>query len=450
VSSKGGYARSVLVSVVAVAGTSLMALGNTIVLARAAGPEGRGLYGLAVSIGALAVPIASAGLGFAMTWQLGREQSHGQLLGLTRRAVLVSVLLGAVAAGVAIGGLELGLDSAVMWALLAAALALPAQVIIEIGRGLLLGQRRSVAYNLISVTGIAVLLALNLYAAIEAISGSTWVLTNLVLANWVIAMVMVAMSLRRASERPTPELVRGSLTYGMRSAAVALGDAALLRIDVLVAAPFVDLAALGVYAIADQITHLMAWVGLLAGKMMLPEAASDDADGQRSLAKLAFACRLIVAVTLIAAAIAIALGRWLIELLFGPMFTDAYLALLLLLPATLCKSLYALIGSWLQGRGDQQPIVRASAISVAVEVAAVAALAASIGLLGIAVAKTVAYVVQLGLCLAALRRHRATLPGNDGRSIVGGLWLITYGDVSMLWRWLTSRKAKRDTPVIED
>lgn len=447
-----------LASFVAVAGMTLMALANSIVVARAAGPEGRGLYGLTVAIGALALPIASAGLGSATTWQLGRQQSHAQLLGLTHRAVLASLALGLMTAGVAIGGFELGLDEAAMWALLAAALALPAQVTIELARGLLLGQRRAIAYNLSSAVVIALLLALNLssrFSAPEwveldpAIASSTWVLANLVLANWIVAAWMVANSLRQPSERPAPQLVRGSLSYGMRSAMVALGDAALLRVDYLVAAPFVNLAALGIYAIADQISHLMAWVGLLAGKMMLPEAASDDAGGQRSLAKLALACRLIVVVSLVGAAIAIALGQWLIALLFGPEFGDAYIALLLLLPSTLFKSLHALISTWLQGRGDQQPVVRASAISVAIEVIAVAGLAISVGWLGVAIAKTGAYAVQLGLGLAALRRHRAQLPGDDGHLIPGGRWLITRSDVTMLWAWVAARKAKRGTVPAE-
>jgi O-antigen/teichoic acid export membrane protein len=447
-SEKGGYARSVLVSFVAVAGMTLLALGNSIVLARAAGPEGRGLYGLTIAILALALPIASAGLGPATTWQLSRDQPYAQLLGLTRRAVLVSVLLAAVLAGVAGAGFRLGLDEVAMWALLAVALVLPAHVAIDIARGLLLGERRAVAYNLSSAATIAVMLGLNLWAAFQALSGSLWVLSNLVIANWIIALLMATMSLRRPSERPTPELTRSSLHYGKNSAVVALGDAALLRIDYLVAAPFVDLAALGIYAIADQITHLMAWAGLLAGKMMLPEAASDT-DGQRSLAKLALAARLIVAVSLIGAAIAAGVGPWLIPLLFGDEFVDAYWALLLLLPATLCKSLHALIATWLQGRGDQQPVVRASAISVGVEAIAVAGLAITVGWLGVAIAKTGAYAVQLGLGLAALRRHRAQLPGDDGYLLPGGRWLITGSDIQMLREWL-ARKRKRGEAARKD
>lgn len=436
---KGGYARSVLVSFVGVAGMILLALGNSIVLAHAAGPEGRGLYGLAVAIAAMVLPIASAGLGPAITWQLSREQAYAQLLGLTRRAVLVSIVLGAAVAGVAVAGWNLGLDEAAMAALLAAGIVLPAHVTIELTRGLLLGERRAVAYTLSSVIPVAVLLCLNLWAAFQAFSGSLWVLSNLVLANWIMAALMAVVSLRRSSERPTLELTRGSLRYGRNSAVASLGDAALLRIDMLVAAPFVDLAALGIYAIADQITHLMVLGSLQAGKMMLPEAAS-DADGQRSLAKLALAARLLVAVSVIGAAIAIGVGPWVIPWLFGDEFVDAYVAMLLLLPSTLFKSVYGLIATWLQGRGDQQPVVRASAISVAVEVIAVAGLAITVGWLGVAIAKTGAYAVQLGLGLAALRRHRAKLPGDDGYLIPGGRWLITGSDVRLVWGWLARKR----------
>lgn len=436
---KGGYARSVLVSFVGVAGMSLLALGNSIVLAHAAGPEGRGLYGLAAAISAMSLPIASAGLGQATTWQLSREQPYAQLLGLTRRAVLVSVVLGMVVAGVAFAGSSLGLDEAAMLALAAAGLALPGYVTLELARGLLLGERRPGAYNLCTVGTVAVLLGLNVWAALQEFASAVWVLSNFVLANWIMAALMAVLSLRRASERPTPELTRSSLRYGKNSAVVALGDAALLRIDLLVAAPFVDLAALGIYAIADQITQIMALAGLQAGKMMLPEAAG-DADGQRSLAKLALAVRLLVVVSLLGAAIAAGVGPWVIPWLFGDEFVGAYLAMLLLLPATLFKGVNGLIATWLQGRGDQQPVVRASAVSVVVEAIAVVGLAITVGWLGVALAKTGAYAVQLGLGLAALRRHRAKLPGDDGYLIPGGWWVITGSDVRLVWDWFTRKR----------
>jgi O-antigen/teichoic acid export membrane protein len=434
--SAGSYGRSVLISVAAVVAMSLMALANNIAIARFTGPEGRGMYGVAVAIGALALPIASVGLGSATTWQLGRGRSLAQLLQLAWRATLISVALALATAGVVSLGLRLSWEETALWAVLAAGLALPAQVIVEFGRGVSLGQRRPLAYNLCSAAVIAVLLGLNLTTAVR---GATWVLINLVIANWVVAVILVGLSLRAGLERPSRALVRSSLAYGIRSAAVALGDAALLRLDYLLAAPIVGLAALGIYAIADQISHLMAWAGLLAGKMMLPEAASDD-DGRRSLAKLGLACRLLLAVSSLGALVAVAAGSWLIIALFGVDFAAAYWALLILLPATPAKGLHALIATWLQGRGVQQPIVRASAVAVALEAVTVIVGALTLGWLGVALAKSCAYLVQLGLSLRALRIHRRDHGLNDDDHLLpGGRWLLNREDIAGLRRWLVAR-----------
>jgi O-antigen/teichoic acid export membrane protein len=435
--SGSSYGRNVLISVGAVAVMSLMALANNVVIARLCGPEGRGVYGVSVAIGALALPLASLGLGQATTWQLGRGRSLAQLLGLARRLIGLNLVLALATSGIIACGWRLSSNHTALTAVLAAALALPAQVIVELGRGVALGRARALAYNLCSAVVIATLLGLNL---ITAARGPSWVLINLVLANWAVALVLIGLSLRASVEPPEPTLTRSSLSYGWRSAVVALCDAAMLRIDYLIAAPIVGLAAIGIYAIADQISHLMAWAGLLAGKMMLPEAARDS-DGRASLAKLGFACRLLIAVLLAASLLAAAAGAWVIVALFGQAFESAYLALLILLPATIAKGLQALIATWLQGRGAQQPIVRGSAIAVAVEAVAVASLALTIGWLGIAIAKTVAHVLQLGLSMRALQAHRRELGLDEGEHLLpGGRWLLDREDLAALRRWLDRRR----------
>lgn len=444
------YGRNVLVSLMAMAVISVLSFVNSIVIARAAGPEARGLYGLAVAIGALALPLAAAGLGAASTWQLGRGSSHAQLLSLTRRVGLIALVFGLSAAGIARALFGLGPSEAMLSAVIAAALALPAHVVLEFTRGFLLGQRRALAYNLCTLLATALMLGLNLHAWLTHVPGQTWVLINLVVSPWVFGLLFALLSLRRPSERPEPGLVRSSLTYGLRSALVAFGDAALMRIDYIVAAPIVGLAALGVYAVADQISHLMAWVGLIAGKMLLPEAASDSEDGRRSLAKLALAVRASVTAVLVGAVIAIVVGRWLIEVLFGPTFVPAYTALLWLLPAALCKSVNALVATWLQGRGHQTPVVRASVLSIVVEIAAVAGLALGFGWLGVAVAKTCAYALQFVLNLAAFRKHRASLPDDDGHLIPGGRWLLRPRDLAILRHAVSSRRASNPTDAARD
>lgn len=444
------YGRNVLISLMTMAVISVLSFANSVVIARAAGAEARGLYSLAVAIGALALPLAAAGLGAATTWQLGRGRPHAQLLSLTRRAGLIALMFGLSAAGVARSLFGLGISETTLWAVIAAALALPAHVVLEFTRGFLLGQRRALAYNLTTLVAVATLCGLNVYAWLTETPGQMWVLINLVVSPWVFALLLALLSLRRPSKRPEPELVRGSLTYGLRSALVALGDAALLRVDYIVAAPIVGLAGLGVYAVAEQISQLLSWAGLTAGRMLLPEAASDSEDGRRSLAKLALAVRASLTALLVGAVIVIVAGRWLIELLFGPTFTPAYVALLWLLPAALCKNVNALVATWLQGRGDQTPVVRANALAIVVEVAAVAGLALGFGWIGVAVAKSCAYALQFVLGLAAFRKHRASLPDDDGHLIPGGRWLLRPADLAILRRALSNRRASKQDDAAPD
>lgn len=436
--SGGGYGRSVLVSVATVATMSAMALANNVAIARLAGPEARGLYGVVVAIGALAVPAASMGLGPAATWQLGKRADSepaqlGRIVAHLRRVVLLSLAL-----GMGLGALALGVRGfaptpthATLLAVGCAALTLPAQVTNELGRGVALGRRRALTYNLLAVAVLAGLLTLNLLTAQR---GPAQVLVNLGAANWIVALAVMVRgsSLARAPQKAEdPGPLDALRAYGARATLVALGDAALLRADYLLAAPIIGLTKLGIYAIADQISHLMAMVGLLAGKMMLPESAADS-EGGRSLAKLGLACRLLVLALSLGSLVAIAVGPWLIPALFGPEFAPAYAAMLILLPAALLKGLSALISTWLAGRGVQRPTVRAGALALAAQALGVVALGLSLGWLGVAIAKTLGYLVQFVAVLRALERHR---PG--AAAALG--WRPRLDDLRALSRWLVAR-----------
>ncbi len=428
------YGGGVALSLIFVVVLSVLALANNVVIARLAGPEGRGMYGLAVAIAAIVTPLCSLGLGSASTWQLGRGRPVAQLEGLGLLVFAGSTVLALLAAGGAqLVGEAVGMRSTIL-IVIAAALSVPAQVHVELARGLLLGARRVLGYNLAAAGQVAGLLLLNL--ALLGL-GDHFVLIDLVLAHWLVALVLLALR-RRFSEGPPrwpgTGLARESLGYGTRSAMLALIDVGLLRIDLLVAAPGIGLVALGIYAIADQISHLLAWGGLLAGKLMLPESAADSS-GTKSLEKLGLACRLQLWSLLAASVIVLVLGRWLIVLLFGEAFESAYLLLLVLLPATIAKSLHALVSTWLAGQAIQRPLVRLGVLAIGLEIVAVLAMIPLLGPLGVALGKSLAYLVQLALTLRTLRRER----GVELR------WWLRREDLLALRRWIDQRRASSNS-----
>lgn len=395
----GRYGRDVLQSLGFIAIQAALALVNSIVIARVGGPEARGLYGLAVAILAVAWPIAALGQQGSTVYLLGKGRPAGAIAGLNSLLVASLIPLALITGALAwrLGGAA-GSTSAL--AILAAALCVPAAVQFETVRHDYLGRGRVLAYNLCQVVLTSILLILNLWLVVR---GTAWVLVALVGA-WVGAAALLGLVRGAARPRlrlPGWDLVRESLRYGVREAASRLSEAALTRADVLVLALFVDLPALGVFAIADQIANLMAWLGIAAGRMMFAHAARDGDEARR---KLGLISRLLVLYSALAALACVALLGWLVPLIYGEAFARAYVGVLLLLPAVLFKGLHAVLARYLAARGHQRPVVRAGLAALGLDLVLVAGLAPVLGWEAAALAKSLALGVQLLIVRAADRR----------------------------------------------
>lgn len=427
------YGRAVIVSFAFTLLITASGFSNSVVIARMIGPEGRGLYALAVAILALAMPCASLGLAAASTYLLGRSRPAGQVAGLGY--ALLGLLTPACLAIAGIVHFEPGilpLDSRERLTIAAAALALPAAVHLDSVAGYFLGRQQVLAFNLTYLGSALTLLGLN---GLTLRLGSGWVLVNLVCSYW-LSVIGTRFAQRLTLPRvlwPTAELVREAVRYGVRAAAVNLADASLLRLDYVLMVPFVSLADIGLYAIGDQVAHLTSWLGLVAGRLMFAQS-SHDQGGERARAKLLLASRLLVAVVGGGALVVATAGYWAIPLFFGDRFGPAYWVLLLLLPASLVKGLNALFASYLSGQGQQTYVVRAGAIAVLLYAGMIIAGGWLFGWKGVAVAKCGAYAIQFAIVHHGFR-------GTGGGE--GQRWLPGLADLATLWRWAASQRRAR-------
>ena len=270
----GRFGRDVLVSFVFMGLQAGLAAVNSIIIARMVGPEGRGLYGLAVAILALAWPLAALGQQGSTVFLLGKGRPAGAVAGFNLLLALLLVPLG-LGTGALAWNFGASTGAVTASAICAAALCVPAAVHFETTRHDYLGRKRVLAYNACQVLLTGTLLVLNLTLLGH---GPRWVLVTLT-ASWV--GVAAVLGLLRALSKPrlqlpSKELVRESLRYGTREAASRFSEAALTRVDMLILAPIVGLSALGIFAIADQIANLMSWLGVAAGRMMFAHSAQDD------------------------------------------------------------------------------------------------------------------------------------------------------------------------------
>lgn len=409
---------------------SLLALGNNILLARIGGSEARGLYGLAVAVLAIAVPVCSLGLGQANTFMVARGTSKAAVatLSVLLLAVLMPICLTVGAVG--LSGAVVELDVPLELAIVTATVALPMAVFLEAARGAYLGARRVWAYNGAQALTVASLLVLN---ATLLARGQRWALVNLAGSYWIVGVcVCVVMVLQTGLRWPGRALTAESVRYGFKAVGTRLAEAGLMRVDYLVMAPFVSLAGIGCYAISDQLTFMMAWVGVVAGKMMLAES-SHDSTGESSLKKLGLAMRLYGVFFAGLGILGVATLWYLIPLLFGDEFVASYWGVLLLLPAAFFRSQHALMSTYLGGRGVQKPVVYAGAAALALDAIAVLLVAPRWGWLAVAGARSVAYTIQFVLTYRAWIAHLAA-EGFDRPRLV-----VSSGDLKLLRTWVASR-----------
>ena len=426
----GSFGRDVLVTFGFTGVFAVVALCNSIVVARMVGTEGRGLYALLVATLALAIPIGSVGLHYAAVYSVGRSRSIAQVVVLGHLWPAVVALIGFSF----VGGVYLAHDGIpeATWlrVAMAAALSLPSALYVENVRGVLLGQKRVVLYHFIQLLVGGGLLLLNL-AFLQR--GVSWVLVTLIFSYGIPAVLLTLLHLPKLgkAEIPTRELVKENVTYGMSAAGTLMSEAALTRLGFLLIAPVVSVAEIGLLSTADLIIQQIAWGGMLAGRMMLAQSANDP-DGAKSRAKVGLAVRLFTAVVVGGCVFAAAAGWWIIPFVFGEEFAPAYIGMLILLPSAVSRGAYALTSQWMMGQGQVTAVMRAGWSAVAVDAVFSVLAGYLFGWLGVAVVKVVAGGVQLLLTYRALVAYSGE----------GFRWVLNGDDLRTLYAWLKARLAR--------
>lgn len=430
-SNQGAFGRDVLVTIGFMSLSYALAFGNSIVIARMIGTEGRGLYALAVSSLAVAGPLLLAGLNQTATWQIGRGGDPRTVITFNHLWAGLVLLLGGASAIAIIAAAGANPSSEAVAVALAISLIVPAFVYIELARGHLLGRGRVYSYNAAALVVTATLLILNFVLLSR---GKRWVLFNLAGGYW-LGMIVLAIGYARHAGRarlPDRPFLSATFGHGLSAGGWAVADGMLLRVDILVMAPVVTSSAVGLYGTADQFGALIGTAGVMAGRMMLAQSANDP-EGVESRRKLGLASRLIIVFVFAAAVGFAAIGQWLLPFLFGADFAPAYVGVLLLCPSALFKGLGTMLATYLIGRGITSPALRAGVIAITVEIIGVYLAARAFGWHGAAVVKSFAFAVQFAILYFAYRRD------GEGEPV---RWLLNGEDARFLRRWVRSRLSR--------
>lgn len=392
---------------------AVLIFGTDIVIARLLGPAAKGRFALVLLFSQLAALIVGWGTDQALAVVAGRSREDARR-GFAN-AVIWTIVVGGFTVVLTCWLYGLPTDvrprgplatlipnlSASQFAF--SALAIPGELFFAIGLFALLGRKRVVAYSWIRVLRRTLLLGLVVGTAFVArLSLDVALVLNLVaLGATAIAIALVARREGIFSLRPSAPIMGGELSFGSRAIIGSLAERLQFRSDAFLVNLIVSVRATGIYSVTSGLAETLWYVPNALGTVMFSRAVDPKADAGRVAAVLT---RTTLAVALVTAIPAFILGPRLVRAVYGSQFSDAGVALRLILPGIVAYSVVAILSRYITGRGRPGTGTLILVAGLAVNVACNLILIPVYGINGAAASSSMSYVLTAALTLVVFHR----------------------------------------------
>ena len=389
----------------------IITFATAVVIARELGPTGRGLYAVAVTVGAIGAQFGNLGLHASNIYYVAKDRGLlPALIGNTLAVVFVACIVAAL------GGIGFAFwpnASPVHGTLLLLSLAsVPVGLAYLLTQGLLLGVNEVRAYNNIECGGK--LLALMLICVLALAQGSTVQLFfAATLSSVMITFFWALLRLRRVSEKP-PRLswtvFRQSIGLGSRAYTIAFFGFLLLRIDLLMVKYMLGATEAGYYSISQVLAENTMMFPVVVGLLLFPKLSAIKAREEKL--QLANKALLVTAgLMLPAVVIAAAVAAPIISMAFGRNFLPAISPFVWLMPGTYFLGLETVMVQLLNSEGFPPIIVVAWIVDTIVNVALNFWAIPRYGITGASIVSSVCYFLMFLIVSAVVwRRNYARHP----------------------------------------
>lgn len=413
-------------------------LAITVILARALGPEGNGQYAIATLLPLLLVNLVNLGVPSANVYFVARKAVALTKAWITN--IQLSVLLSLL--GVAIGGIMINsfsntFFSGVPYSLLWLGIAFfPLSLLSTLLTSLLQAKQDFSAYNItlilpsvINLLGvIALVWWLNLGPGAAVAS---WGIGQLFGALAAIACIMPYLRPRQpAAQQEDGCYFAGNYTYdclcyGVKAYASNVIMFLNYRIDIFLVNMFLGSAPVGIYVVAVQIAEKLWLLSQAVSTVLLPRLSELEGqeDVRRQLTPLV--ARWVTYCGVIFALLMAIVVKSTVNLVFGTEYSGAAVALLYLLPGIVTFNCARVLANDLAARGRPDLNIWTSAITLVTNVVANLLFIPRYGVLGAAIATTLAYGVTTGATLVFYARVSNNpwwlplVPKGEDRRILG-------------------------------
>lgn len=387
---------------------------SSVIVTRYLGPESKGIYVYLIMISNVILPISFIGFGNGMQYYISNKSfkvkqiySSSLLVGLFT-GLFVSAFIWFLWSGNYLGKAGNAADFDILLPFL---ICIPIDGILYVTRFIFLGDSQFKINNNITL-GIAVVSAIVLVVFVLFFTDK---LLAAAIAINVVKVIYLAIVLYQVIKiyRPTIsfnlEYIKKTYFYGAQSWLGNISARANDSLDILIIGMFVSAEQLGIYSVSYAVVNLL----LIPSNAISPVLFNKISEigsfekGSAMAAQIHRSLFIIIAIMGIGLAM---VGSWLIELLYGIEFVDAYLPFLILLPGMLFYSVSRrVLQKLLAANGFPLKTSLVQFIAAVVGVISYLILIPPYGIVGGAIGSTIAYfssmLVAYFLTVKQLNRH---------------------------------------------
>lgn len=380
-------------------------LATSVIVARALGPEGRGLYAVAATIGAIGVQFGNLGLHASNTYYVARDKTI--LPALIGNTIVVSFVFGGV--GILLSWVVLSL-----WPQLApvhglllilSLIWIPFGLAYMLLQNLLIGIQNIRAYNKIELsTKIFSVVLIGVIAFLKKVTVEEVFLAGLI-ALFISFLWASFCLLRVFRDLPIPsfELFKENIQYGIKAYFAAFFAFLILRVDLLMVKYILSAKEAGFYSIAVSMADMVFMLPLVIGTILFPKLSAMAGNQE----KWAFTRKVAVSVGLVmavAVSIAAFITKEIVEVLFGTAFIPAVPAFQWLMPGIFMLSITSIFSSYIASQYIPLVLVILYFLIAIINMVLNWFLLPILGIVGASISSSISYLfILIGILLIAGR-----------------------------------------------
>jgi len=420
----------------------VLGLGTSIIIARALGPEGKGVYSIVLLLPSLIVTLSHLGISFATVYYVAQRRfPDREVLGSN---AWLAGLLGA--AGGAVGTIivfffqERVVPGVPQGYLFFALTLIPVELLFSYIQHFLLGAQRIKEFNAIALIHKALSLTL-VTVVVWFMQGGVLGAVAASLVSWVLAAGLLFIAAARiaggVSFRINLPYLRKALTFGVQAHLGNIFWFLTHRIDLLLVNGYLGPLAVGFYSVGVALAEHLWMISQAASTVLLPKVAAEtDEDRRRSFTPVV--ARTVLLVTALGAGVLAFLGRWFVVLLYSEAFSPAVQPFQILLLGIVALSAGRVLGNDIAGRGRPMLNTYVVAVALIVNVLLNVVLIPRYEIAGAAWASSISY----SLILIARLFLYCRISGNPWTKVLfpqRGDWALYWKTAASLGQWVNSK-----------